>query len=56
VTGNGLDEIRLMDLRGRLVRRSQVVAGVSRLDLSGLGGGLFVARTATEALTLQTLR
>jgi hypothetical protein len=56
VTGNALDEIRLVDLRGRLVRRSQVVAGVSRLDLSGLAHGIFVARTASEVLAVETAR
>jgi xyloglucan-specific exo-beta-1,4-glucanase len=56
VTGNVGDEIRLLDLRGRLLRRSEVVAGAARLDLSGLPRGIFVARTATEALAVETAR
>ena len=56
VTGNAQDEIRLMDLRGRLVRRSQVVAGASRLDLSGLARGIFVARTASEVLAVEIVQ
>ncbi len=45
-----------MDLRGRLVRRSQVVAGASRLDLSGLARGIFVARTASEVLAVEIVQ
>lgn len=50
------DEIRLFDLRGRLLRRSALVEGASRLDLSGLPHGIFVARTATSALAVESGR
>lgn len=56
VTGNVQDEIRLVDLRGRLIRRSERIAGQSRLDLAGLPRGLYIARTATEALRVATTR
>lgn len=56
VSSAGADEIRLLDLRGRLVRSSVVVAGASRLDLSGLPRGIYVARTSNEALAVETAR
>jgi len=56
VTGNGMDEIRLVDLRGRFVRKSEIVGGVSRLDLAGLPRGVFVARSGSEALAVEMVR
>ena len=56
VTAPVSDEIRLLDLRGRVVRRSTVVEGTSRLDLAGLPRGIFVARTAAGSLPVATGR
>jgi xyloglucan-specific exo-beta-1,4-glucanase len=56
VTGNGVDEIRLVDIRGRLVRRSEIVGGVARVDLAGLPRGVYLARTETEAMAIETAR
>jgi len=56
VTGNGVDEIRLVDIRGRLVRRSEIVGGVARVDLAGLPRGVYMARTETEAMAIETAR
>lgn len=56
VSAGGLDEIRLVDLRGRVVRRSESVGGASRLDLAGLPRGVYVARTAREAMAVDIAR
>jgi xyloglucan-specific exo-beta-1,4-glucanase len=49
-------DIRLFDLRGCLVRKSAMAGGVSRLDLSGLPRGLYMARAGTAVMTVEAVR
>lgn len=49
------EPIRLADLRGRLERVSESVAGGERLDLSNLPRGVHVARSGAEVLRVQAV-
>jgi photosystem II stability/assembly factor-like uncharacterized protein len=56
VLAESADGIRLCDLRGRSVRSSESVAGRSRLDLSGLPRGMYVARSGNSSLLVDLSR
>ncbi len=52
----GANTIRLVDLRGRLIRTSEKLGGIARLDLSGLPRGLYVAHCGGAAMVVDGVK
>lgn len=56
VVGSGTLAIELVDLRGRAIRKSEIVNGAARLELAGLPRGMYVARRGGEAMRVDAVR
>jgi hypothetical protein len=56
ILSNTTTEIHLIDLSGRLIRKSSIIKGSSHLDLSGLQYGLYIAKYGAAALKISIVR
>ncbi|HON12049.1 MAG TPA: T9SS type A sorting domain-containing protein, partial [Chitinispirillaceae bacterium] len=52
IVSNNTDDIYLVNLSGRIIRKSEVVKGVSRINLSGLNKGIYLATSGSRALKI----